>query len=173
MGFDFAKYSRITLIGSPGSGKSWLSKHVAEITGFPLTHLDMEYHLPGWNRPPRDEWIKKQQKFISEEKWIIDGNYDSTMELRFSAADLIIFLDINRFLCIWSMIKRQGKKRSDLPDYLEESSVFSKEFFKFCKGVWDFPKTGRKTIITMHEKYLEKEFLHIKSRREVGKILKR
>ncbi len=41
-----------------------------------------------------------------------------------SAADLVIFLDINRFICMWSALKRHGKRRSDLPDYLEEKNEF-------------------------------------------------
>jgi len=54
-GFDFAKYSRIILVGSPGSGKSWLSKRIAQITGYQLIHLDLEFHLPGWQRVPRTD----------------------------------------------------------------------------------------------------------------------
>ena len=172
MAFDFTKYNRIILIGRIGSGKSWLSKKIAAITGLPLIHLDNEYHLPGWEKPPREEWDAKIQSLISGEKWIIDGNYDRTMEPRFAAADLIIWLDINRFVCMLSAAKRTGKKRSDLPDYLEEPKVLSKEFLKFCiSSIWTFNKWGYKTIISLREKYPEKEFLHIKSRREVKKIL--
>jgi adenylate kinase family enzyme len=173
MGFDFTEYKRIILIGSPGSGKSWLSKRIAEITGLPLIHLDNEYHLPGWERTPREEWDLKQQKFIAGAEWIIDGNYNRTMEIRFAAADLIVFLDINRLLCIWSAAKRTGKKRSDLPDYLDEPPALSKEFFKFCKFIWEFPNESKKKIIDLRKKYPEKEFLHIKSRREVKRLFKR
>ena len=172
-GFDFAKYNKIIIIGSPGSGKSWLSKRIAEITGLPLIHLDKEYHLPDWGKPSGEEWDAKIQDFISREKWIIDGNYNRTMEPRFAAAELVIWLNINRWVCMWSAARRTGTKRSDLPDYLEEPSIFNIEFLKFCKYIWKFPKTDRKTIINLRGKYPEKEFLHIKSRREVRKILER
>jgi len=171
-GFDFSKYNRIILVGSMGSGKSWLSKRIAEITGYPLFHLDVEHWKPGWVADSKEEKIARQQEIISGEKWIIDGNYGSTMELRFAAADLIIYLDINRLVCMWSAAKRTGKKRSDLPDYLEEPKVTSKVFLDICKWIWQFRKKSGKTIMSLHEKYPEKEFLHIKSRRQVKKLLK-
>ncbi|MCL2514071.1 MAG: topology modulation protein [Oscillospiraceae bacterium] len=174
MNFDFSKYNKIILVGSGGSGKSWLSKRIAEIVGYPLYHLDVEHWKPGWVMPPKEERAAWQREIMSGEKWIIDGNYHSTLELRFAAADLIVFLDINRVICLISAIKRQGKKRSDLPDYLEEK-LFSKDFFEFLKWIWGYPKNsekGQKTIMDLHEKYPEKEFLRIKSRKSVNKLIK-
>ena len=165
-------YNKIILVGSGGSGKSWMAKRIAEITGYSLFHLDKELWQPGWVMPPKEEKITKQQEMMNREQWIIEGNYNSTMELRFSAADLIIYLDINRIVCIWRAMKRTGKKRSDLPDYLEESKAFTKEAFKFYKWIWTYPKTGRKTIMDLHEKYSDKAFLHIRKRREVKKLLR-
>ena len=169
--FDFTKYNRIILVGCMGSGKSYLAKQIAEKNYYPLYHLDIEHWKPDWVMASNEEKIVRQQEIINGEKWIIDGTYGSTMELRFAAADLVIYLDINRLLCIWSAIKRTGKKRSDLPEYLEEPPIFSKGFFKFCQWIWIWQKNNKKRIIDLHEKYPEKEFLHIKSRRAVNRIL--
>ena len=165
-------YDKIILVGCGGSGKSWMAKHLAELTGYPLYHLDKELWQPGWVMPPREEKIAKQQEMMKGEQWIIEGNYNSTMELRYASADLIIFLDINRIICILSAAKRTGKKRSDLPDYLEEPKAFSKDFFQFCKWIWTYPKTGKITVMSLHEKYPDKTFLHIKTRRKVKILLK-
>jgi len=161
--------SRLAVVGCSGSGKSWLSKRLSASTGIPLIHLDCEYWQPNWVKTPRDEWRKKQAKMISGEKWIIDGNYDSTLEIRFTAADMVIFLDLSRISCVISVLKRHGKKRSDLPEYLEEK--FDSEFFDFFKWMWDFPRTGKKTILSLHEKYPNIPFVVIKSRRGVRKFL--
>lgn len=166
---DITKYNRIIIVGNSGSGKSFLSKKLSSITGLPLIHLDVEYWRPNWEKTPKEEWLKKQTDLVSKEKWIIDGNYNSTIELRYKVADLIIFLDINRFICLISAIKRHGNKRTDLPQYLEEK--FDLEFLQFCKLIWSFSKTGRKTIVEMHKKYPDKPFLIIKNRRKLQKIL--
>ncbi|MEN6313957.1 MAG: topology modulation protein [Clostridiaceae bacterium] len=167
---NILNYKKIILVGSAGSGKSWLAKRLAGITGYKLIHLDCEFWQPNWTKTPREEWIEKQKGFIKGEKWIIDGNYGSSIELRFTAADLVVFLDINRFVCMWSAIKRHGKKRSDLPDYLEEK--MNLEFIEFLKWIWTFQKTGKKKILELHEKYPEKEFLVLKSRKAVMKFLR-
>jgi len=171
MGFDFAKYNKIILVGSPGSGKSWLSKLIAEITAYPLYHLDMEFWKPNWVMASREYRLARQQEIISGEKWIIEGNYNETVELRFANADLIIYLDINRLICIWRGANRMGKKRSDFPDYLDEPKVTIKVFINICKSIWNARKTNGKIIMELHEKYPEKEFLHIKSRGKVKKLL--
>ncbi|MEA4831165.1 MAG: topology modulation protein [Oscillospiraceae bacterium] len=165
-------YTKIILIGSGGSGKSTFAKQLGGVTGLPVIHLDNEFWRPGWVETPRDEWVEKQKQLISGEKWIIDGNYGGTLEMRFVAADLVIFLDINPVICVWSAARRTGKKRSDLPQELTEPKIFSKDFREFAKWIWNYPKTGRNKVIALHERYPDKAFLQIKSRRELKKYLK-
>jgi len=162
-------YNRIIIVGNNGSGKSFLSKELSDITGLPLVHLDIEFWRPNWEKPPKEEWIKKQMELTSKEKWIIDGNHMDTMELRFKAADIVIFLDINRFVCLSSVLLRNGKKRSDTPPYLVEK--LDKEFLRFCKGLWSFSKTRKRTIMNLHKKYPDTPFFVIASRRKMKNLL--
>jgi adenylate kinase family enzyme len=163
------EYNRIIVVGNNGSGKSFLSKELSAITGLPLVHLDVEFWRPNWEKPTKEEWIKKQTELTSKEKWIIDGNHTDTMELRFKAADIVIFLYINRFVCLVSVLLRNGKKRSDTPQYLEEK--LDMEFFKFCNRLWSFSKTSKRTIMDLHKKYPDKPFFVIGSRRKMKKLL--
>jgi adenylate kinase family enzyme len=162
-------YNRIIIIGNNGSGKSFLSKELSVITGLPLVHLDVEFWRPNWEKPLKEEWINIQMELISKEKWIIEGNHTDTMELRFKAADIVMFLDINRFVCLASVFKRYGKKRSDMPQYLEER--LDKEFFRFCKLLWNFSKTRKRTIMGLHKKHPDKPFFTIESRKKMKKLL--
>ena len=52
-------YNHIIIVGNNGSGKSFLSKELSVITGLTLVHLDVEFWLPNWEKPPKEEWIKK------------------------------------------------------------------------------------------------------------------
>ena len=61
---------------------------------------------PNWEGVPREEQIAVQNNLIKDEKWIIDGNYGGTMDIRLNAADTIIFLDIHRTICIYRAFKR-------------------------------------------------------------------
>ena len=52
---------------------------------------------------------------LEKGKWIIDGNYTSTMELRIAACDTVILLDYPTDLCLAGIRERRGKPRSDMP----------------------------------------------------------
>ena len=67
--------------------------------------------------------------------------------------------------------RRHGKKRSDLPEYLEEKK--DKEFLEFLLWIWNFKKKGRVRILELHEKYPEKTFLILKNRKAIHKFLSR
>ena len=165
-------YKKIVIFGASGAGKSYMSRRIAEITRYPVYHLDAVFFQNGWVTVSEDEFIIRQREMMSGGTWIIEGNYKKTMEFRFSAADLVIFLDVNRFTRIWAAARRQGKKRPDLPD-LEKRSVFSKEFLNLVIMQWSHGNVTRDKVMELRDKYPDKAFLHIKGRREVKRWLKK
>jgi len=169
---DLHSAPRIAVIGCPGAGKSTLSREIAEKTGHPLIPLDYENWQPGWVPTPKDEWRAKQAQWVQGERWIIDGNYKGTLELRFAAADLVIFLDLPRWLCAWRVIKRHGTKRPDLRPEVVESSIFSKDFAEFFGFIWRFKKETMPKILALHKKYPGVEFVRIKTKKEYKALLK-
>ena len=159
-------YRRIAIVGNGGSGKSTLSRKLAAVTGLPVIHLDMIFWLPDWQQMPKDEWVANIEAMTQNESWIIDGNYGGTMETRFSAADLVIFLDINRCLCLYRVLKRRNKNRPDFPDFLEE-----KPDWEFLKWIWNFSKINRGIILQLHEKYPNVTFVTIKNKKELERYM--
>lgn len=112
--------NRIMIIGCGGSGKSTLATKLGDMLGLPVFHLDKHFWNPGWVQTPRPEWNAFQEKLIQQPKWIIDGNYGSSMDLRITAADTIIFLDLPTCICLWNVIKRYMKYRgTSRPDMSE------------------------------------------------------
>lgn len=160
---------KIMLIGSGGSGKSTLARRLGEGLKINVYHLDALFWKPNWVGVPKDEQIKVQEELVKKEEWIIDGNYGGTMDIRLTAAETIIFLDIPRTICVYRAFKRLIKHRSsprlDMGEGCEER--FSFEFFKW---IWDYPKTKRPAILEKLEMLSkEKEVIILKSRREVEK----
>ena len=140
---------KIIIIGSCGAGKTTFAQKINKKLNLPLTNLDQLYWKPGWERTSKTEWREKVEQLVKGDKWIIDGNYQSTFDIRFPACDTIIFLDINRFTCLFRILKRRFlKNRIDVLNKCEE-----KIDWKFLKWVlWDFPQKGKKKI----KKYLKK-----------------
>ena len=97
---------RIAIIGSCGAGKSTLTRTLGKQLNLPVIHLDAYYWQPGWQESSCDRWLQIQQDLIKGDRWIIDGNYSNTINLRLSAADTVIWLNFNRYLCLWRVFKR-------------------------------------------------------------------
>lgn len=166
---ELLHYKRIMIIGNNGCGKSFFARELATLCGLPLIHLDKEFWGPGWQQPSEREWIARQKQLIKGAEWIIEGNHTGTMELRFRAADAVVFLDINRTLCLISLLRRRGKKRPDMPSYLEEK--MDRGFLLLCKGLWDFRKKRLPIIMGLQARYPSTPFIAIKGRRRLNRLL--
>ena len=161
---------KIMIVGSGGSGKSTLARKLGEILSLPVIHLDKEFWNAGWIETPKEEWYSKQESLFSGDEWIADGNYGWSMEIRLKRADTLIFLDFNRFVCIYSVIKRRliniGKTRPDIAVGCPE-----KIDFMFLKWLWLFPKKSRPTIIEAISRHREMNVIVLKKRHQLTQFL--
>lgn len=55
------------------------------------------------------KWVKTVKSLADKPKWIIDGNYGRTMDIRIEKADTIIYLDFSTKKCLWRITKRINK----------------------------------------------------------------
>lgn len=111
--------NRIMIIGFCGCGKSTLARRLGEILNIEPTHMDALHWLPNWVESTREHKRKLLAPILRRDRWIVDGSYKNILyEERIEKADTIIFLDFNRFLCLWRVIKRRimynGKTRPDM-----------------------------------------------------------
>lgn len=164
------KEKRVLIIGSAGSGKTTFSKKLSSILEIPIVHLDKEYWQPSWQKPPHEEWVKKVECLIEQETWILDGNYGSTLDQRLQRAELVIFLDYKRSVCLKSVIRRTfqncGRQRDDLG-----KGCIEKVDFKFLKWVWDFPKKYRPRILELLNQHTNVQVIQFKNRKEAACFL--
>lgn len=103
---------RVVIIGSGGSGKSTLAGELGTLLGIRVTYLDQIYWQPGWQPISHAEFISRQKKILKKPKWIMDGNYGGTVDLRLAAADTVIVLDLPTLTCLWQALTRYCKYRN-------------------------------------------------------------
>lgn len=159
--------NKVIIIGCSGSGKSYFAKELHRITSLPLFHLDKIYWKKNWEHLTREEMVLEITKIASNDRWIMDGNYSSTLELRINFADTIFFLDMDEDLCIKSERERRGKKRDDFPSFLEEKE--DPEFINFIKN---FKWECRPMILSLLNKYPKKQIIIFKNREEIANWIK-
>lgn len=131
---------RVAIVGSGGAGKTTFSLTFARLTGLPVFHLDEYYWRPGWVETPRDEWRMVQRELVAHERWIIEGNYSTTFDLRFERADTVIVLAPARRVCIYRALKREivnwhrAVQAEGCPERFDVS---------FLHWLWRFPYDAR------------------------------
>ena len=158
-------YKRVAVIGCPGGGKSTFSRRLRDLTGLPLYHLDALYWRPDRTTLPGEEFYPLQRGIIEKGSWIIDGNYQSTMEWRISACDLVVFLDFSTEVCLEGVRTRRGQVRSDMP-WVEDRE--DQEFLAFIKA---FQAESRPNILALLEKHPDKTVMIFRTREEADEYL--
>ncbi len=144
---------KIAIIGSPGSGKSTLAFKLHKILHIPLFHLDQYFWKPGWQRPDREEFKKIHDKLCDKSEWITDGMATRYFEYRLNRADIIIFLDIPLYVCLYRIFKRAflnfGKVFfSSAPGCPEKFP--DREFLRY---VWNFNQKQKPEVVALLQKY--------------------
>jgi adenylate kinase family enzyme len=150
----------VLVIGCGGSGKTTFAVRLARLTGLPLIHLDSHYWLPHWKHRGEEEWTAIVRDLLSRDRWIMDGNYGGTLDLRLEACDTVFFLDLPRMTCIARVLRRQlghwGRSRAELPEGCGEH--FSLEFLAW---IWTYPSRRRPSILERVSALQDHKAIHV------------
>ena len=151
---------KVIVIGCPGSGKSTFSRSLHEKTGIPLYCLDMMYWNADKTTVEKAVFRTRLAEVLKADSYIIDGNYQSTMEIRLAACDTVFFLDYDLETCLSGVDSRMGKPRADMPWIETEEDP---EFTALIKSY--IPKQ-RPKVMELLQKYREKNIIVFHNREE-------
>lgn len=166
---------KIMIIGFSGAGKSTLACELANRLGILPTHLDSLHWLRGWKEDTLENKIKKLSPVLERDSWVIDGNYSNLLYIqRIDDADMIIYLDFNRFLCfkrtVLRTIKYRGQSRPDMTEGCPD-----KMDFEFAKWVLYGGRKKREKTLRMLDDvkqiYPEKQVYILKRPKQVEEFL--
>ena len=157
--------NKVIVIGPGGAGKSYFSTQLAKYTNLPLYHLDNVFWHEDRTHIERSEFDEELSDILKKDRWIIDGDYSRTYEIRMEYCDTIYFLDFSLEDSLKGVESRIGKKRDDIPfiDY-----EFDPEFKEWIKR-WFIEK--RPKLIELLGKYKDKTIIVLKNKEEVNNYL--
>lgn len=116
---------RVVVVGSSGSGKTFVAQRLSTILGVPCLELDSVFHRGGWSSTPDDQFQQEVEAFAEAPRWVVDGNYTShgTREVLWPLADTFVWLDPPKRTVMRRVIKRTLKRvatREELWDGVTE-----------------------------------------------------
>jgi adenylate kinase family enzyme len=115
---------RIHVTGNAGAGKTTLARKLGAKLSIPVTHLDQIVWAPDWREVPAQEREAALSRITGSDSWIIEGVSRSVRE----RADLVVFLDVPRVVCLWRCIHRTARylrrPRPELPAQCPEWRIW-------------------------------------------------
>jgi adenylate kinase family enzyme len=162
---------RICVVGCGGAGKSTLARRLGEVHGLPVVHLDAEHWLPSWTRPDREDWRRKQAELVAGERWVVDGNYGGSFDVRFPRADLIVMLDLPRWRCLLGVARRSvrwwGRTRPDSAPGCPERLPTA----EFLRWIWRYRRESLPRLeAAIAEHGAGAEVVRVRTRRQAAEL---
>lgn len=135
---------RIIVLGCAGSGKTTFARRLGAALQAPVICLD---EIWGSDRTHGVlvEFRRLMESMHAGEAWVSDGNFaQATFDLRLPRADLIVWLELPRAICLWRTVGRvfrpgEAHQLRDLP--------------KVIRFIWNFDRINRPKIEAARAKF--------------------
>jgi adenylate kinase family enzyme len=160
---------RVAVVGPGGAGKTTFAGELGCRTGLPVFHLDEHYWRPGWVESPRDVWEARQRELLRGDRWIADGNYGATLDVRLARADTVVVLSPPITRCLVSAFARSVRNHGvavQAPGCPERVDA------AFLRWIWRYEKRSRPRLdaaLARHRDHLA--VVELRSRRDARAFL--
>jgi adenylate kinase family enzyme len=159
------------VVGNGGAGKSTVAAEVGRRLDLPVIHLDRIFWKPGWVPSTPAQMRARVGTLVAGERWVMDGNYSASFDLRLARADLVVLLDLPRRVTLPAVLGRwwryRGRTRPSMTDHCPER--VSTEFLLYC---WRYPRHSRpKLLAAVTRAGAEDRLVRLTRRRDVTRWL--
>ena len=163
---------RIAILGCPGSGKSTLARALGVRLDLPIVHIDTLYWQPQWTAPDAAAFRARMVEALEGDRWVVDGNFSATFDLRLPRADTVIVIEQPRWRCLWRALKRwvtwRGRNRPDLAPGCPEK--FDPEFYSY---IWNYNRDQHpKLAVALAPHGVNLRVIRLRSDRDIAIFLK-
>jgi hypothetical protein len=111
---------RISVVGSTGSGKTYLARELADRLSLPVSELDELRRDAAASGSLERDFETRVADLAQTDEWIIDGHYRDVRDLIWRRSELIIWLNYPLPLVALRLMRRFSRKRRPSSFHLVE-----------------------------------------------------
>lgn len=131
---------RISVVGSTGSGKTYLARQLSEILGLPHQELDRLRQRSQDDESTDRDFASRVETLAAQDRWVIDGHYRGVRHHVWQRADLVVHLDYSPLIIASQLLRRFNAKRrthseKSGPGGKVATASWSRRFARFSKTI--------------------------------------
>jgi ABC-type dipeptide/oligopeptide/nickel transport system ATPase component len=162
---DTVWLDRVNVVGCSGSGKSALARRLSERLKHPYIEMDAIFWKKNWTQSSEDEFFGRLEKALSREKWVLDGNYDRTMHIKWRSVTAVIWVDYSFARTLSQAVRRTLRRAWSgaeiWPGTGNRESFFRTFFTKDSILLWTI-RTHKRVRMRYEARMADPNFRHIR-----------
>jgi len=170
------KPNRIYILGTIGSGKSFLAIRLSKILNIPHYDLDDIFFAKKFNiRREEKERDRLFKKLCNKKKWIIEGVFSLWIEEGIKKSDLVVFVNPKTLVLLYRTIKRYIKREKSKIKGKERYQENLKDLFGLVRAIIRYKRKNFGRGYYKHKELIDKhkvDVIYLKNNKEVKKFLK-
>ncbi len=162
---------KIRIIGNSGSGKTTVARMLGEYFRIPVLHMDSIAFIPNSDFVLKEKELVRTDisKFVTyNNKWIIEGNYISTIDAVYNVPDVLIFIDLPVEQALYNFQKRheqfKGKSRPEHPNLIETDKQ------EMIEWISSYPQRRSKLTDYILQEQMQNPLVNILHLEDMGEV---
>jgi adenylate kinase family enzyme len=155
---------RINVVGTSGAGKTTFAKSLATKLGHPVIEMDQLFWLPNWTQLSDELFFKKLSNALEVKNWVLDGNYDRTLPIKWKDVTTVVWIDYSLARTIRQAIMRaltRAVHQKEMWPGTGNRESFRKAFFSRESIIMWTLKTFSRNRQRYEQRLVDPKFSHV------------